>query len=109
MEKDYLIEELSQLPPMVLETAYLYGFHYANYGVDVTKAWTTAIQQAYMVQQVQAKTRHDTMEEMINNRRGHWVYTTDTHGKCSKCEMIVPLGNFCGHCGALMEEDNGRI
>lgn len=106
VETEYLIDELSKLPPMVLHTAYLYGYHLVNYGVDITQAWVTAVQQSYMIDQVKAKTRHDTIEEVLNSRHGHWIYITDTHGKCSKCEKVVPLGKFCNNCGTMMEERN---
>lgn len=41
-----LIDKLSKMPPMVIETAYLYAINYTKYGVDVTKDWLTASQNA---------------------------------------------------------------
>ena len=44
-ERKKLIDEISKMPPMVIATAYLYALNYTLYGEDVTKAWTTAVQQ----------------------------------------------------------------
>ena len=45
-ERKKLIEELSKMPPMVIATAYLYAMNFELYGVDVTKEWVTATQNA---------------------------------------------------------------
>jgi hypothetical protein len=45
-ETKKLIEELSKMPPMVIATAYLYAMNFELYGVDVTKEWVTATQNA---------------------------------------------------------------
>ena len=43
-KKQVLLDELLKQPLMVLETAFVYATNYLKYGEDVTKAWTTAIQ-----------------------------------------------------------------
>lgn len=45
-ETNMLIDKLSKMPPMVIATAYLCAMNYELYGVDVTKEWTTAVQNA---------------------------------------------------------------
>lgn len=42
--KQVLLDELSKQPLMLLETAFIYAINYLKYGEDVTKAWTTAVQ-----------------------------------------------------------------
>jgi hypothetical protein len=44
-KKQVLLDSLSEEPEMVIATAYLYAKNYVNYGIDVTNAWNTAIQQ----------------------------------------------------------------
>ena len=48
--KQKLINKLLEEPPMVLMTAYIYAKNYVAYGEDVTKAWTTAVQQASILE-----------------------------------------------------------
>ena len=42
--KQKLLDSLSKEPTMVLSTAYVYAKNYVNYGEDITKSWTTAVQ-----------------------------------------------------------------
>lgn len=53
--KKQIIDKLLEEPPMVLSTAYVYAKNYVDYGEDVTKAWTTAVQQASVIQEVRQK------------------------------------------------------
>ena len=50
--KHKLLDELSKEPPMVISTAYTYAKNYTQYGEDITKAWTTAVQQASILEKV---------------------------------------------------------
>jgi LmbE family N-acetylglucosaminyl deacetylase len=54
--KKQLVDRLSEEPPMVLATAYAYAKNYVNYGEDITKAWTTAVQQASIIEKVKQQT-----------------------------------------------------
>ena len=40
---------------MVISTAYAYAKNYVDYGEDITKAWTTAVQQASVLEQARQK------------------------------------------------------
>ena len=53
--KQKLLDSLAEEPTMVLSTAYAYAKNYVMYGEDITKAWTTAVQQASIVEQVRQK------------------------------------------------------
>lgn len=48
--KQQLLDKLSEEPLMVLSTAYAYAKNYVIYGEDITKAWTTAVQQASILE-----------------------------------------------------------
>jgi len=60
-----LIDELSKMPPMVIETAYLYAINYTRYGEDVTKEWVTATQNACALE----KARNEGYADAIDNYR----------------------------------------
>jgi hypothetical protein len=69
--KKQLVDRLSEEPPMVLATAYAYAKNYVNYGEDITKAWTTAVQQASILEQVRQKTwveAYDSFKADYENR-----------------------------------------
>ena len=53
--KQKLLDSLSKEPTMVISTAYAYAKNYVNYGEDITKAWTTAVQQASILEKVRQK------------------------------------------------------
>jgi hypothetical protein len=50
--KQKLLNSLAEEPTMVLSTAYAYAKNFVMYGEDITKAWTTAVQQASIVEKV---------------------------------------------------------
>ncbi len=50
--KRQLLDDLYGESTMVLETAYSYAKNYVLYGVDITKAWTTAVLQASVLERV---------------------------------------------------------
>ncbi len=50
--KQQLLDKLSEEPTMVISTAYAYAKNYVNYGEDVTKAWTTAVQNMSVIHHV---------------------------------------------------------
>ncbi len=53
--KQQLLDALSQESLMVLSTAYVYAKNCVEYGEDITKAWITATQQAYVMREVRQK------------------------------------------------------
>lgn len=62
---EQLIDELSNMPPMVIATAYLYAFNYNSYGEDVTEKWVTAVQNASVLEKAYRKGYHDAMAEKV--------------------------------------------
>jgi len=66
-----LLDKLSEESTMVLETAYVYAKNYVLYGGDITKPWTTAVQQAYVLEQVRVKAfaeAYDSFKKDYENR-----------------------------------------
>lgn len=57
-----LIEKMSKMPPMVIETAYLHALNYTMYGVSVTEKWLTATQNAYNLEEAYRKGYDDAMQ-----------------------------------------------
>lgn len=69
--KQQLLDKLSEEPLMVLSTAYVYAKNYVIYGEDITKAWTTAVQQASILEQVKIKAQteaYDSFKKDYENR-----------------------------------------
>ena len=66
-ERKKLIEELSKMPPMVVATAYLYAMNFELYGVDVTKEWVTATQNASALSRAYEKGYYDGLKKQIEN------------------------------------------
>lgn len=58
-----LIDELSKMPPMVIETAYLYAINRVTYGEDVTEKWLNATQISSVLEKVYNKGYHDALQE----------------------------------------------
>lgn len=66
-----LLDKLSEESTMVLETAYVYAKNYVLYGADITKPWTTAVQQAAILEQVRVKAftdAYDSFKKDYENR-----------------------------------------
>lgn len=66
-----LLDELSEESTMVLSTAYAYAKNYVLYGEDITKLWTTAVQQASILEQVKVKAwaeGYDSLRKDYKNR-----------------------------------------
>lgn len=62
-DKQELLDLLSKEPIIVISTAYVYAKNYIKYGEDITKAWTTAVQQASILEEV----RQDTWKEAYDS------------------------------------------
>ena len=69
--KKKLLDSLAEEPTMVISTAYAYAKNYVLYGEDITKAWTTAVQQASVIQEVRQKAwveAYDSFKKKYENR-----------------------------------------
>ena len=62
-KKQIMLDELSKEPEMVIATAYLYAKHYLDYGIDITQAWTTAVQHQCIVEKVYNRGYSDALKE----------------------------------------------
>ena len=69
--KKKLLDSLAEEPTMVLSTAYAYAKNYVMYGEDITKAWTTAVQHASIIEKVENKAKteaYDSFKKEYENR-----------------------------------------
>lgn len=69
--KQKLLDQISEESPMVISTAYAYAKNYVAYGEDITKAWTTAVQQASILEQARQKAwveAYDSFKKDYENR-----------------------------------------
>lgn len=53
--KQKLLDSLAEEPTMVISTAYAYAKNYVMYGEDITKEWTTVVQQVSILEKVREK------------------------------------------------------
>ena len=58
-----LDSNLSKMSPMVIATAYLYAMNLELYGVDVTKAWVTATQNASALSRAHEKGYYEGLKK----------------------------------------------
>ena len=65
-KKQLILDELEKTPEMLLATAYLYAKSFTTYGIDVTKAWTTAVQQTANLERVYRKGYSDAQKEIAD-------------------------------------------
>lgn len=71
MDSDKILEELKNAPAMVLSTAYLYAVNYYKYGEDITKEWTTAVQNAAALEKAYIRGRQDERESLLRMEVQH--------------------------------------
>ena len=64
-----LIDELSKMPPTVIETAYLYAKNYVKYGEDVTEKWITATQNAMALEKAYIEGYYDALHKLAESER----------------------------------------
>ena len=62
--KKELIEEMSKMPTMVIETAYLHAINYTFFGEDVTEKWETATQNASALEKAYRKGYYDALQRL---------------------------------------------
>ena len=55
----HILDELSKMPPRVIEAAYLHAMNFELYGVDVTKEWETAVQNSWALSRAYEKGYYD--------------------------------------------------
>ena len=67
-----LLDELSKMSPMVINTAYLYAINYITYGVDVTEKWLTATENAANIERAYKDGYYDALKRMKSE-------VSDTH------------------------------
>lgn len=123
-KKQIMLDELSKEPEMVTATAYLYAKNFVRYGEDITKAWTTAVQQEAILRKAYNDGYSDALKEREEHKVGKWIevwesqrdefsgeYDEWREHKCSICdfqEMDADRFNFCPNCGAEMRgSENG--
>ncbi len=63
--KQSILDNLSNMPEMLVATAYLYAKNYIEYGENVTKEWNTAVQQSAILEKAYNRGRYD----LLNNIR----------------------------------------
>ena len=68
--KQLIIDELLKMPPMVIETAYLYAINYTSYGEDVTEKWVSAVQNASILEKAYRKGYYDALQKMQSESEG---------------------------------------
>ena len=69
--KQKLLDSLAEEPSMVISTAYAYAKNYVLYGEDITKEWTTAVQQASIIEKVSLNAwaqAHETFRKEYETR-----------------------------------------
>jgi hypothetical protein len=69
--KQKLLDSLAEEPTMVIATAYAYAKNYALCGTDITKAWTTAVEQVSIMEEVSKKAwveAYDSFKADYENR-----------------------------------------
>ena len=69
--KQKLLDSLAEEPTMVISTAYVYAKNYVEYGEDITKAWTTAVEQASILEKIKIKAKaeaYDSFKKEYENR-----------------------------------------
>lgn len=62
-----LINELSKMPPIVIETAYLYALNYTLYGGDVTEKWVTATQNAHALEKAYRDGYYNGLQKLFKH------------------------------------------
>lgn len=71
LTRDKILEELKNAPDMVLSTAYMYAVNYCQYGENITKEWTTAVQNQAALEKAYMHGRHDERELLLRMEVQH--------------------------------------
>ena len=62
--RNFIIDELTKMPPMVVSIAYLYATNYIRYGENVTEKWLTALQQSSALETAYRQGYYDAIQRM---------------------------------------------
>ena len=68
-KKQAILDELAKESDMLISTAYLYAKAFVSYGVDVTQAWTTAVQQTANLEQAHKRGYYEALK-MVEEQTG---------------------------------------
>lgn len=66
-ELKQLRDEMLEMPPIVIATAYHYAINYVRYGEDVTEKWVTATQNARALEKAYRKGYHDALHKLTES------------------------------------------
>ena len=105
--KQKLLDSLSKEPPMVISTAYAYAKNYVMYGEDITKAWTTAVQQASVIQAVRQKTwmeAYDSFKKDYENRLKADLKAILVELQLEIEELVPPLCHNASHAKGCVDK-----
>lgn len=95
--KEKLLDKLSKESLMVVSTAYAYAKNYVNYGCDITKAWSTTVEQAAILERVRLQTQYEVYNDLKED------YDADL-----KSDMLAILDKMRAeienHCGLAKED-----
>lgn len=108
--KQKLLDLLAKESTMVLSTAYIYAKNYVNFGVDITKAWTTAVEQLSILEQVQIKAQaeaYDSFKKEYENRLKADMVAMLTELQAEIEEIEKPLCHSATYAKGCV--DKGRI
>ena len=112
--KQQLLDKLSEEPLMVLSTAYVYAKNYVIYGEDITKAWTTAVQQASILEKARQQAwaeAYDSFKKDCENRFKTEMLVMLKELKKSIEDKFynVSVYNECLDCDVIDYEDINEI
>jgi len=113
--KQKLLDSLAEEPTMVISTAYAYAKNYVEYGEDITKAWTTAVQQASILEQIKIKVKteaYDSFKKEYETRLKADMATMLEEFKSEmnpikECEQQIygkEEWNFVGKCQDVIQQ-----
>lgn len=66
--KQSILDKMSNMPEMLVATAYLYAKNYIYYGENVTKEWFTAVQQSATLEKAYNRGRNDALKEVYKSK-----------------------------------------
>lgn len=95
-DKRELLDLLAKEPIMVILTAYVYAKNYIKYGEDITKTWTTTVQQASIIEKVKQSTwkeAYDSFKKDYRRRLKNDIIATLTEIKDAADNITPTLYN----------------
>lgn len=92
---DTMLYELSQMDPYVIGAAYLYAKNYCKFGTDVTEKWTTAVQQAAILERSYNSGVKDTLERLREMEKQKWIPCNERLPKHSEDVLVTDAEGNC--------------